>query len=87
MNKAELVSAIAEKAGMSKASAQKALNAFCETVEKTLKTGEKITLVGFGTFSVTQRAAREGINPITKKKIKIAAKKCAKFKPGSDLTL
>ncbi len=85
MNKTELTSAIAEKAGLTKVDAGKALAAFVETVQETMKKGERITLVGFGTFSVLDRPAREGRNPRTGKKIKIAAKKVAKFKPGKDL--
>ena len=85
MNKTELTSAIAEKSGLTKVDAGKALAAFVETVQETMKKGERITLVGFGTFSVLDRPAREGRNPRTGKKIKIAAKKVAKFKPGKDL--
>ena len=87
MNKAELIGAIAEKSGLSKADSKKALDAFVGSVTDTLKAGEKVILVGFGTFSVAERAAREGVNPSTKQKIKIPAKKVAKFKPGADLDL
>lgn len=87
MNKSEFVASIAEKAGISKADAQKAVNAFADVVLEQAKKGDKITLVGFGTFSVSERAAREGINPKTKQKIKIAASKSIKFKPGAALSL
>lgn len=85
MNKAELVAAIAEKTELSKKDAEKALKAFTEVVEEELKKGEKIQLVGFGTFEVTERAAREGINPITKEPMKIPASKAPKFKAGKAL--
>lgn len=85
MNKAELISAMAEEAGLSKADSKKALDAFIATVEKALKAGDKISLVGFGTFAVSERAERNGINPATKQTIKIPAKKVAKFKAGADL--
>lgn len=85
MNKAELISAMAEESGLSKIDSKKALEAFIATVEKTLKAGDKISLVGFGTFAVSERAERNGINPATKKTIKIPAKKVAKFKAGADL--
>ena len=87
MNKAELISAIADKSGLSKVDSKKALDAFIGSVTDTLKAGNKVILVGFGTFSVADRAAREGVNPTTKQKIKIPAKKVAKFKPGADLDL
>lgn len=86
MNKAELISAIAEEAGLSKVDARKALDAFIASVSKTLAAGDKVSLVGFGTFSVAERGARKGINPATKKPINIAAKKVAKFKAGADLS-
>ena len=82
MNKTELVAAIAEKSGIAKKDAEKALAAFVDTVAAELKKGEKIQLVGFGTFEVRERAAREGINPLTKEKIKIAASKSPVFKAG-----
>jgi DNA-binding protein HU-beta len=75
MNKTELVAKIAEVAGLSKADAKKALDATTGAIKDALAAGDKIQLVGFGTFSVTKRPARQGINPATKKKIKIAAKK------------
>ena len=82
MNKTELVAAIAEKANLSKKDAEKALAAFTDTVADTLKKGDKIQLVGFGTFEVRERAARTGINPQTKQTIKIAASKNPVFKAG-----
>ena len=85
MNKTELVAAIAEKAGIKKADADKALAAFIETVGAELKAGGKIQLVGFGTFEVRERAARTGINPQTKAQIKIAASKVPVFKAGRAL--
>jgi DNA-binding protein HU-beta len=85
MNKAQLISAMAEKSGLSKVDSKKALESFLGSVAETLKAGDKIALVGFGTFSVVQKAARTGINPATKKPIKIAAKKVVKFKAGSEL--
>jgi len=85
MNKAQLVAAIAENAGLTKKDAEKALGAFENVVIETLKKGEKIQLVGSGTFEVAERNARTGINPQTKKKIKIAASKAPKFKAGRGL--
>jgi DNA-binding protein HU-beta len=85
MNKQELVSAMAEKAGLTKADAEKALNAFVESTKDTLAKGENIQLIGFGTFSVGDRAARTGRNPQTGKEIQIAAKKVVKFKVGKAL--
>ena len=86
MNKTELIDAIAQEAGLSKADAKKALEAFLATVEKTLKKGDKISLVGFGSWLVTEKAAREGRNPQTGKTIKIPAKKVVKFKAGTELS-
>ncbi|MGI6572687.1 MAG: HU family DNA-binding protein [Fermentimonas sp.] len=86
MNKSELVSAIAEKTGLSKVDAKKALDATLETISEEVKSGGKVVLVGFGTFSVSERSARKGINPRTKEPINIPAKKTTKFKPGSDLS-
>lgn len=86
MNKAELINAIAAESGLSKADSKKALEAFVSTVSSTLKAGDKISLVGFGTFSVAERSARTGINPSTKKPITIPAKKVAKFKAGAELS-
>jgi DNA-binding protein HU-beta len=85
MNKAELVAKISEDAELSKTQANAVLDSFIEAVTKTLKGGGKVTLVGFGTFSVTKRAARTGRNPQTGATIKIKAKKVAKFKAGKEL--
>ncbi|MBR2630790.1 MAG: HU family DNA-binding protein [Bacteroidaceae bacterium] len=85
MNKTELVSSIAAKAGLSKADSKKALDATIEAIAEALKAGDKIALIGFGTFSVAERPERQGINPATKAPITIAAKKVAKFKAGADL--
>ncbi|MCQ2542752.1 MAG: HU family DNA-binding protein [Lachnospiraceae bacterium] len=85
MNKTELIAAMAEKAELSKKDADKALAAFVEVVEEELVKGGKVQLVGFGTFEVAERAAREGLNPATKKKIKIPASKAPKFKAGKAL--
>ncbi len=85
MNKTELVASIAEKAGISKKDADKALAAFIDTVAAELKAGEKIQLVGFGTFEIRERAAREGINPQSGAKITIAASKNPVFKAGKAL--
>ncbi len=86
MNKAELVSKIAGDAEITKAQAAAALDSFMEGVTKTLKSGGKLILVGFGTFSVSKRAARNGRNPATGATIKIKAKKVAKFKASKDLS-
>ena len=85
MNKTELVAAIADKAEISKKDAEKALKAFTDTVAAQLKKGDKIQLVGFGTFEVTKRAAREGRNPQTGDVMKIPASKAPKFKAGKAL--
>lgn len=85
MNKSDLVAAIATEAGITKAQAEKALAAFTGSVETALKAGDKVTLIGFGTFSAVSRAARIGRNPATGKEIKIAAKTNGKFTPGSAL--
>lgn len=85
MGKAELIEFIAAKAGLTKADATRALDAAIEGVTTGLKKEGKVALVGFGTFSVKVRAAREGINPLTKQSIKIPAKKVASFKAGSKL--
>ena len=85
MNKTELVAAMAEKTGLSKKDAVSALKAFIDTVTDELKADGKVQLVGFGTFEVAQRAAREGINPLTKQPMKIAASKAPKFKAGKGL--
>lgn len=86
MNKAELISAIAEQSGLSKVDSKKALDAFVSAVTKSLKAGGRVSLIGFGTFSVAERQARTGINPATKKPIQIPAKKVAKFRPGAELS-
>ena len=85
MNKAELITKLAEDAGITKTQANDALDSFVEAVTKTLKGGGKVTLVGFGTFSVSKRAARNGRNPQTGAVIKIKARKVAKFKAGKEL--
>ncbi|WP_309568717.1 HU family DNA-binding protein [Geothrix limicola] len=85
MNKAELVSAVADKAGITKAQAAAALDQVLGGIAGALRAGDKVTLVGFGTFSVANRGARTGRNPRDNKPIKIAAKKVAKFKPGKKL--
>ena len=85
MNKAELIAAMAEKSEMTKKDSESALNAFISTVTESLQKGEKVGLVGFGTFEVKSRAAREGVNPQTKKAIKIPAKKAPVFKAGKGL--
>jgi DNA-binding protein HU-beta len=86
MNKTELIAKIAEDAGITKVQATSSLNSFIEGVTKTLKKGNKLTLVGFGTFSVTKRAARKGRNPFTGEAINIKAKKVAKFKASKELS-
>ena len=85
MNKSELIGKIAEKAGLSKKDSEKALNAFIATVSATLKKGDKIQLVGFGTFEAKKRAARKGKNPATGAEIKIPATKVPSFKAGKAL--
>ena len=85
MNKSELVAAMSEKSELSKKDVEKALKAFTDVVAEELKKGEKIQLVGFGTFEVSERAARTGLNPRTKETIEIAASKAPKFKAGKAL--
>ena len=85
MNKTQLIDAIAAEAGLSKVQAKKALEAFVSVTGKTLKAGEKIALVGFGSFGVTEKPARTGRNPRTGATIEIAAKKVVKFKAGAEL--
>jgi len=85
MTKAELVAKIAEKAGLSKKDAEAALNAFMDSVKEALAAGEKVSLVGFGTFEVVQRAERKGRNPQTGEEITIPATKAPKFRPGKGL--
>jgi DNA-binding protein HU-beta len=86
MNKAELIDAIANESGLSKADSKKALDAFVSATSGALKNNDRISLVGFGSFSVSERAARTGRNPQTGKEIQIAAKKVIKFKAGAELT-
>ncbi len=85
MNKAELIEAIANDASLTKADAKRALDAFIGATTGALKKGDRVALVGFGSFSVAERAARKGRNPQTGQEIKIAAKKVVKFKAGNDL--
>lgn len=85
MNKAELTASIANKAGLSKKDAEKALNAFIDSITDALKANDKVSLVGFGTFEVRERAAREGRNPQTGATVKIAACKVPAFKAGKGL--
>jgi len=85
MTKTELVDVVAKKAGLPKTKALEAIDAFTGAIQAALKKGDKVTLVGFGTFDVTKRAAREGVNPQTKEKIKIKASKAPKFKAGKTL--
>jgi len=86
MNKSELISALAEKTGKSQKEAKAFLEAFTETVTETLSKGDKVTLIGFGTFDVQQTKARTGRNPQTGKPIQIKAKKRPRFKAGSELS-
>lgn len=85
MNKAELIDAIANGSGLTKADSRKALDAFIEATESSLKKGDRVALVGFGSFSVSKREARKGRNPQTGKEINIPAKNVIKFKAGTDL--
>ncbi len=85
MNKSDLINSIASKSGLNKKNSEAALNAFISSVEDTLKAGEKVTLVGFGTFEVRERAARKGRNPQTKQEITIPASKAPVFKAGKGL--
>jgi len=86
MNKAELIDAMAADAGLTKADAKKALDSFIKTTGDALAKGDRVALVGFGSFSVATRAARTGRNPQTGQELKIAAKKVVKFKAGSELS-
>ncbi|MDG1517711.1 MAG: HU family DNA-binding protein [Flavobacteriales bacterium] len=86
MNKTELIESVALEAGLSKADAKRALDAFVSTTSKTLKSGGKVALVGFGSFSTSDRAERKGRNPKTGAEIVIRAKKMVKFKAGSELS-
>jgi len=86
MNKSELIDAIAAESGLTKADSKRAVDGFINVVGSTLKKNDKISLVGFGSFSISKRAARTGRNPQTGKEIKIAAKNVVKFKAGADLS-
>lgn len=86
MNKAELISQMADESGITKTQANAAIDSFVGAITKTLKKGDKVTLVGFGTFSVSKRAARNGRNPQTGEVIKIKARKVARFKAGKELS-
>ena len=85
MNKTEFITSVAEKSGLSKTDAKKAVDAFIETVSDEMKAGGKVSLLGFGSFSVTEKAARKGVNPKTKQPIEIAARKAVKFKASAEL--
>lgn len=85
MNKSQLIDVMAAKAGLTKADAKKALDAFIEATGEALKSGDRIALIGFGSFSITKRSARTGRNPQTGQEIIIPAKSIIKFKPGSEL--
>ena len=85
MNKTDFIGAVAKNAGLSKVDAKKAVEAFIQTVESTVKGGDKVALLGFGSFIVVEKAARKGINPKTKQAINIPARKVVKFKPGANL--
>lgn len=85
MNKTDMINAIAEEAGLTKAAAKKALEAYINATSKALKKGDKVSLLGFGTFSVVEKSERMGRNPRTGAPVKIPARKAIKFKPGSDL--
>ena len=87
MNKTELINAVAEKANLSKAQAKAALDATLNTISEALLKEDKVALIGFGTISVAEKPARTGINPRTKEKIEIPARKAVKFKAGADLSL
>lgn len=86
MNKTEFIDAVAEKSGLSKVDAKKAVEAFVETVSSELKEGGKVALLGLGSFSVAEKSARKGVNPKTKQPIEIPARKSVKFKAGAELT-
>lgn len=86
MNKSDLISSMAADAGITKSQAQTALNSFLDSTSSALKKGDKVILVGFGTFSVSRRSARTGRNPQTGREIQIAAKNVVKFKAGSELS-
>jgi DNA-binding protein HU-beta len=86
MNKQDLISAIAQKSGLTKIDAKKALEAYIDATSKALKKGDRVALVGFGSFSVSKRSARKGRNPQSGKEIKIPAKKVVKFRTGAGLS-
>jgi DNA-binding protein HU-beta len=86
MNKADLVNSLAENTGMTKTKSNEVIDVIVSTISEALKSGDKVTLVGFGTFTTTQRDARKGRNPKTGEVIEIPAKRVAKFKAGADLT-
>jgi len=86
MNKQDLITAIAEQSGLTKADSERALNALTDSVKDALTKKESVQLIGFGTFSIAERAARTGRNPQTGKEIQIAAKNVVKFKPGKELS-
>jgi len=85
MNRTELINKVAEKAGMKKGQVGTVINSMIESIKETLQKGEKVTIVGFGTFAVANRAAREGRNPKTGETIRIPEKKVVRFRPGKDL--
>ena len=87
MNKTEFIAAVAEHAELTKADAKRAVDAMAEVVLQEMKKGERVAILGFGTFSVAERAARKGINPLTGKPLQIPARKVVRFKPGSHLDL
>jgi len=87
MNKTELINAVAEKANLSKVQAKAALDATLNTITEALLKDDKVAIIGFGTFGVSEKTARTGINPRTKEKIEIPARKVVKFKPGAELNL
>lgn len=86
MNKADLVNSLSEKTGLTKTKSNQAIDALVETISEALKSGDKVTLVGFGTFTTSQKEARMGRNPKTGESLEIPAKRVAKFKPGTDLS-
>ncbi|HNU37798.1 HU family DNA-binding protein [Macellibacteroides fermentans] len=86
MNKTEFINAVSEQSGLSKVDSKKAVEAFIQTISNEMKEGGKISLLGFGSFSTTEKAARKGVNPKTKEVIDIPARKVVKFKAGAELT-
>ena len=86
MNKTEFINAVAEQSGLSKVDSKKAVEAFIQTISNEMKEGGKVALLGFGSFSTTEKAARKGVNPKTKEVIDIPARKVVKFKAGAELT-